>query len=91
VEVEGRNGELDAQAVQQRLERVEGVGKVVQREANGGRAYFEVEALQGKNVRADVARAVVEGGFDLTELKPVGMSLEQVFLELTAAEKGDAK
>jgi hypothetical protein len=33
----------------------------------------------------------VEGGFDLTELKPVGMSLEQVFLELTAAEKGDAK
>lgn len=91
VEVEGKDGELDANAVQQQLERVAGVGKVIQREASGGRAYFEVEALQGKNVRADVARAVIEGGFDLTELKPVGMSLEQVFLELTAAEKGEAK
>ena len=92
VEVEGRDGELDVKAVQRRLEQVAGVSKVVLREEKNNRAMFEVESLQGRSIRADLARAVVEGGYALTELKAAGMSLEDVFLQLTATEteKGEA-
>jgi hypothetical protein len=34
-------------------------------------------------VRGDVARAVVESGWDLTELRPTAVSLEEIFLQLT--------
>jgi ABC-2 type transport system ATP-binding protein len=87
VEVEGRDGELDAKAVHQRLEQVSGVSKVILREEKNNRAVFEVESLQGRSIRADLARAVVEGGYSLTELKAAGMSLEDVFLQLTASDK----
>ena len=92
VEVEGRDGELDVKAVQRRLEQVAGVSKVVLREEKNNRAMCEVESLQGRSIRADLARAVVEGGYALTELKAAGMSLEDVFLQLTATEteKGEA-
>jgi hypothetical protein len=33
-----------------------------------------------------VARAVVESGWDLHELRPTAMSLEEVFLQLTGTE-----
>ena len=36
-------------------------------------------------VRGDLARAVVEAGWDLNELRPSAMSLEEVFLQLTGA------
>ncbi|MBI2688880.1 MAG: ABC transporter ATP-binding protein [Acidobacteria bacterium] len=87
VEVEGRDGALDAKAVHQRLEQVSGVSKVILREEKNNRALFEVESLQGHHIRADLARTVVEGGFSLTELKAVGMSLEDVFLQLTGADQ----
>ncbi|MFN0105006.1 MAG: ABC transporter ATP-binding protein [Bryobacteraceae bacterium] len=87
VEVEGRDGELDTKAVQQRLEQVSGVSKVILRDDRNNRAVFEVESLQGRSIRADLARAVVEGGYSLTELKAAGMSLEDVFLQLTAADQ----
>jgi ABC-2 type transport system ATP-binding protein len=89
VEVEGRDGELDTKAVQRRLEQVAGVSKVVLREEKNNRALFEVESLQGRSIRADLARSVVEGGFSLTELKAAGMSLEEVFLQLTSADKSE--
>jgi ABC-2 type transport system ATP-binding protein len=40
----------------------------------------------GQEARPDVARAVVEAGSDLLEMRPIGMSLEDIFLELTAEE-----
>jgi len=45
--------------------------------------------LQGRHIRADLARSVVEAGWNLSELRPVGLSLEEIFLELTTAEKKD--
>ena len=58
--------------------------------ARDGRVTFEVESLQGRHVRADLARAVVSAGWNLSELRAVGFSLEDIFLQLTAAESKDA-
>jgi hypothetical protein len=49
-----------------------------------GGVEFETQA--GQDVRPEVARAVVTTGFDLLELKPLGVSLEEIFLQLTRDE-----
>ncbi len=88
VEVEGRGGAaLDAGAVQSRLEQVAGVGRVTLQQERDGRRMFQVESQQGQSVRAELARAVVESGWNLTELRTLGMSLEEIFLQLTSGEK----
>jgi ABC-2 type transport system ATP-binding protein len=48
---------------------------------------FEVESESGRDVRRDLARAVVSGGYDLLELRPMRVSLEEIFLSLTTEEK----
>jgi hypothetical protein len=83
VEVAGRNDALDSASVQQRLEKVTGVGRVAFREKRQSGAVFEVESLKDKFVRGDLARAVVEAGWDLNELRTEAMSLEEIFLQLT--------
>ena len=83
VEIDG--GPDDA-AVQQRLEQVPGVSRVLPKEPRAGRLRFEVEALKGRNIRADIARSVVEAGWNLYELHAAGLSLEEIFLQLTASD-----
>ena len=51
--------------------RYPGVSRVLQREGREQRLQFELESLQGRSIRGGVARAVVESGWDLTELRPV--------------------
>lgn len=77
----------DEPSIRQKLEQVAGVSRVVVRDAHNGLLSFEVESLPGKNVRADLARAVIESGWNLNELRAVALSLEEVFLELTSSEK----
>lgn len=36
--------------------------------------------------RGDLARAVIEGGWDLNEMRPATLSLEEIFLRLTGSE-----
>jgi len=49
---------------------------------------IEFEFAPGKDVRPEVAKTVIKEGFDLLELRPVGMSLEEIFLELTGEDSG---
>jgi len=86
LEVAGRNGSLEAPIVQHKLEQVSGVTRVVCKRQVDTRALFEVESQKGKFVRGDLARAVVESGWDLNQLTPTAMSLEEIFLQLTAKE-----
>jgi ABC-2 type transport system ATP-binding protein len=86
VEVAGRNGVFDLAAAQQKLERVSGVSRVSCRQQVDSRAVFEVESQKGSLVRGDLARAVVESGWDLNELRTASMSLEEIFLQLTGNE-----
>ena len=91
LEIEAASGSPNPSDVQVRLEQVAGVRSVVMKDSKDGRLTFEVESLQGRQIRADLARSVVNAGWNLSELRPVGLSLEEVFLQLTAAEKkGDA-
>ena len=91
VEVEGRDGAIDPKIVQNRLERVSGVSRVVLKESRNNRSSFEVESLKDRFIRGDLARAVVEGGWNLNELRPSAMSLEEIFLQLTGAEQAEAQ
>jgi ABC-2 type transport system ATP-binding protein len=89
VEVAGRDGALESAMVQRRLEKVLGVTRVLFRETRDSRSIFEVEGT-GARIRGDVARAVVEAGWDLNELRSAAVSLEEVFLQLTGAEAANA-
>jgi ABC-2 type transport system ATP-binding protein len=79
-------GLVDKQFVQQRLEQVPGVSKVLQTGSGPSSFIFEVDSLPGRNARADIARAVVQSGWNLLELKSLTYSLEEVFLELTGSQ-----
>jgi ABC-2 type transport system ATP-binding protein len=86
VEVAGRNGSLDPAVVQRKLEQINGVSRVIPKADGQKRVIFEVEAAKDRGVRGEVARAVVESGWDLNELRPAAMSLEEIFLQLTGSE-----
>jgi hypothetical protein len=38
-----------------------------------------------------VAKAVVQAGYELLEMRPVGLSLEEIFLELTRENAASEK
>ena len=82
VEIAGRSGGVDPAKVQARLELISGVTRVTLKNKRGERSVFEVESRKGL-VRGDISRAVVEAGWDLNELRPAAVSLEEVFLQLT--------
>jgi ABC-2 type transport system ATP-binding protein len=74
-----------------KVENVKGVQGV---EVTGeGAVEFQFEP--GQDIRPQVAKAVIGAGFELLEMRPLGMSLEEIFLELTGNEtrhlEGDAK
>ena len=74
---------VDATAV---LRRVAGVSRVVEADRREGIVGYEVEGEHGRDIRRDLARAVVGGGWGLLELRPMRMSLEEVFLSLTTED-----
>lgn len=67
------------EGVPQVLSQISGVAGVESSRAGA----FEIECATGSDCRADIARKIVGNGLDLLELRPVGMSLEEVFLKLT--------
>ena len=68
------------------LLRVAGVTRVIEADRHDGAAAFEVESEQGRDIRRDLARAVVTSGWGLLELRPMRVSLEDVFLSLITEE-----
>ena len=90
LEVGSTDGRPDPGEVQGRLEQVSGVSRVLMKSSKDGRLTFEVESLQGRQIRADVARSVVHAGWNLNELRALGLSLEDIFLQLTGSENKEA-
>jgi len=69
---------------------VPGVLKIQPRAETRGVASFDVEAEAGKDIRAALARSVVQKGLDLLGLSQVGMSLEEIFLHLTTTDTAES-
>ena len=91
LEVEGRDAsQVAAPHIQQQLEKVAGVSRVMFKETRGTSSIFEVESLKDRSIRGDLARSIVEAGWNLNEMRPAAMSLEEVFLQLTGSDAAAA-
>lgn len=69
----------DADGLGEVVKQVKGTRKVTVKDE----AAVEFELSAGQDVRPQVAKSVVEAGYELIEMRPVGVSLEEIFLELT--------
>ena len=87
IEVASRTGALDLAAAKSRLEQVAGVTRVLSRDFRDNLGVFEVEAHNDRAIRGDLARAIVQAGWDLNEMRTAAVSLEEIFLQLTGAEQ----
>ncbi len=73
-------------AVEGTLAQVPGVTKISAADRHDGAVGYEVESTRGHDVRRELARTVITNGWGLLELRPVRMSLEEIFLSLTTEE-----
>lgn len=64
-----------------------GVRRVVQREGHGPTLAYEIESERGSDMRREIARTVVNQGWGLLELRPLRLSLEDIFIQLTSEEQ----
>lgn len=82
IELEVRGQKNSVLSCLQAVDNVVGVESVEHDE----RRIYTVQCKSGADLRAQLAAAVVHGGFDLLQLNAVGMSLEEIFLKLTTKE-----
>lgn len=75
-----------AEAVRRALQNIPGVASVTTLPDG-----FSVEARRGVDVRPRIASAITSAGWELLELRPLAMSLEDIFLELTVREGADER
>ena len=74
--------------IQSAVEKVENVTSVsVKPSAKENLANYRIESKIGKDVRKELASLIVNNGWGLLELKPEGLSLEEIFLRLTTKEE----
>lgn len=78
-------GETDELAL--KIGKIKGVQQV---KANPD-GTLEFQFLPAQDIRPLVARTIIESGYDLLEMRPIGLSLEEIFLELTKEEEPEKK
>jgi ABC-2 type transport system ATP-binding protein len=83
VEVDGPADEVEA-----KIRGIQGVEKVSRATGQAGRAAWQVEIGKDPAVRTELARAVIESGWGLHEIRSIGLSLEDIFLKLTSEDPG---
>jgi ABC-2 type transport system ATP-binding protein len=69
------------------LRAIPGVQDVTFTELGDSRGVYSVMSRRGDEMRANLAKAVVEQGWGLLGLETVTMSLEEIFLRLTTTEE----
>ena len=69
----------DSDGLDATIKKVKGTARIETKDEE----TVEFEFSSGQDVRPQVAKAVVQAGYELIEMRPVGMSLEEIFLELT--------
>jgi ABC-2 type transport system ATP-binding protein len=81
-------GNQDATAL---LSGLPGVSRVTAADRHETFTGYEVEAEANRDIRTDVARAVVQQGLGLLELRPTRITLEEIFLQLTTEDLKDVQ
>jgi ABC-2 type transport system ATP-binding protein len=69
------------------LQSVPGVERVSVADRHQSFVGFEIESQPNRDIRREIARTVVDRGWGLVELRPMRMSLEEIFLQLTTNEQ----
>jgi ABC-2 type transport system ATP-binding protein len=72
--------------MQRALQGITGVVRVNVADRKDDTGIFEVDTEKGADVRRELATTIVRGGWGLLELRPVRVSLEDIFLSLTTTE-----
>jgi ABC-2 type transport system ATP-binding protein len=68
------------------LQRVAGVTRVAVADTKQQVVGFEIDSEKGHDVRRELAAAVVGRGWGLLEMRPMRMSLEEIFLHVTTED-----
>jgi gliding motility-associated transport system ATP-binding protein len=80
----------DETSIVETVKAVPGVLAVAAHAGHDDVLVLDVEAESGRDVRAEIARAVVNKGHSLVGLQQLGMSLEEIFLHLTTTDATEA-
>ena len=80
--------EASPNSVESKLRKIKGVTRVTAKDTSKpGIGAFMVETELDKDIRKELSSMIVGQGWGLLELRPVGMSLEDIFLHLTTKEE----
>ena len=80
----------DRTAVEAIADEIRGVTGVTLADTRETLTGFEVQSEPGRDVRRQLAAAIVNRGWGLLELRPLRMSLEEIFLHLTTEDTAEA-
>jgi ABC-2 type transport system ATP-binding protein len=71
-----------------KIQEIDGVLRIESRKTEAdGQCSFSIDTELKKDLRSQIAKKVIENGYDLLELRTMSMSLEEVFLQLTTKEE----
>jgi ABC-2 type transport system ATP-binding protein len=75
-----------AEAVLAEVRRIAGVLSVEQKSLADGIGTYVVESIRDRDVRPELSRALVGKGWGLLDLRPIDMTLEEIFIKLVTEE-----
>jgi ABC-2 type transport system ATP-binding protein len=78
-----------AAAVRESMLAIPGVVRVESSAGTDGASRFVVESARGRDVRGEIFQLAAQQKCVLLELKPVGMTLEEVFIRIVAGEESE--
>ena len=81
--------DADGQDATPLLRTVPGVVGVSVADRHDGVVGYDISSERGRDVRRDLAKAIVGTNWGLLELRPSRMSLEEIFLSLTTEERAE--
>lgn len=70
------------------LNKINGVKRIDKKETNNGVTNYIVELEKGNENRKDIPALIIKNGWGLHEMRPIEMSLEDIFIKLVTEEKG---
>lgn len=74
------------QEVVKGIQGIKGISRVDRKEGGNGISEFTIDMAKGLDIRKDIASVIVRNGWGLLELRPVEMSLEDIFVKLVTKE-----